>query len=423
MGERNDESAGLTSFPPIPEAGLAAVLASWIGRGSLFEALSVPLEDRDVRRWTSSDVRLRANRVLLSLLESALSRWPTRTSQWLDYLPASKRHTRVIEQVPFAGVAWAESRRRFGWPPTAFIGKQAERGADMLAVQVLRWCADRLAQIWTDSVVAQPELQFRPRGQVLSALRLLELEPLSSASPLIPARADLVALRREGAPWGSVATVAQVLVEAERSFDFLIYQVLMPDDEIRWRLFHLATLGVLLTALRGAGCQITSIRPLSPKSGGPNYEVVGPRGESYLLWFEASGVWSYFGKRSPFIEATSGISHARRSNGADLLLLMPDSRALILECKYSWNQDVVARTGYYQAMAYGAEARSHLAEVVVAVAVGPESVVSASSFANLNIGRVGTVPPSALMSLVNEFVSSQDVSVPQDQAGAAARER
>ncbi|MER5610752.1 hypothetical protein [Streptomyces sp. NPDC002215] len=184
----------------------------------------------------------------------------------------------------------------------------------------------------------------------------------------------------------------------------------MPDDEIRWRLFHLATLGVLLSALHEAGCQITSLRPLSPKSGGPNYKVLSPRGELHLLWFEASGVWSYFGKPSPFIEATSGISQARRSNGADLLLLMPDRRALILECKYSWNQDVVARDGYYQAMAYGAEVRSRLADVVVAAAVGPESVVSVSSFTNLSIGRVGTVPPSGLTSLVNEFLNDQIVS-------------
>ena len=189
----------------------------------------------------------------------------------------------------------------------------------------------------------------------------------------------------------------------------MIYQVLMPDDEIRWRLFHLATLGVLLTALREAGCQITSLRPLSPKSGGPNYEVVSSRGEPYLLWFEASGVWSYFGRPSPFVEATRGIGHARRSNGADLLLLMPRRRALILECKYSWNQDVVARDGYYQAMAYSAEAQSRLADFVIGVAVGPESVVSASSFTNLSIGRVGTAPPSGLTSLIDEFLNSQTV--------------
>jgi hypothetical protein len=79
---------------------------------------------------------------------------------------------------------------------------------------------------------------------------------------------------------------------------------------------------------------------------------------------------------------------------------------LILECKYSWDQDWVARHGYYQSMAYSAEIRSRLAEVVLAATVGPESVVSASSFTNLSIGKVGTVPPSALGSLVYEFLNS-----------------
>ncbi|MDF9870697.1 hypothetical protein OKW18_002835 [Streptomyces pratensis] len=411
MDKRDDQVASLTGFPPIPSSGLTAVLASWVGRGSLFEALSVPTEDREVREWASSDVRLRANRILLTLLDPHLGGWPKRASEWLDYLPASKTHTRVIEQVPFSGVAWAESRRRFGWPPTAFIGKNAERGADMLAVQVLRWCADRLAHIWIDGEAVQQQLRLESMDQLLSVLKLLELEPLSSASPGVPTRADLIALKREGSPWGGVATVAQILMEADNSIDYLVYQVLMPDDQMRWRLFHLAILGVLLSSLREVGCQITSLRPLSPKSSGPNYEVVSPRGELYLLWFEASGVWSHFGKSSPFIEATRGIGHARRSNGADLLLLMPDRRALVLECKYSWNQDVVARDGYYQAMAYGAEVRSRLADNVVSAAVGPESVVSVGSFSDLSIGRVGTIPPSGLSSLVDDFVNDQAIGI------------
>jgi hypothetical protein len=132
-------------------------------------------------------------------------------------------------------------------------------------------------------------------------------------------------------------------------------------------------------------------------------------------------VWSYSGKPSPFVEATSGISHARRSNGADLLLLMPDRRALVLECKYSWDQNFVARNGYYQAMAYGTEARSYLAEVVVAVVVGPESVVSTSSFTNLSIGRVGTVPPSALASLADEFLNYQSVNAVETEKSPEQR--
>jgi hypothetical protein len=406
MGEPNDSGVGLSNSPPIPEAGLAEVLASWTGRGSLFEALSVPLNERETRQWTSSDVRMRANRILLSLLETSLSRWPRRVGEWLDYLPASKSRTRVIAQVPFAGVAWAQTRRSFGWPPLAFVGKQSERGADMLAVQVLRWCAERLERIWSDSLSTSPELRYKAADQLRSMLELLQLEPLSSASPMTPSRADLVALRREGAPWGSVAAVAHELLEAESSVDYLIYRLLMPDDEIRWRLFHLATLGVLLVSLREAGCQIKSVRPLSSRSRGPNYEVLIPQGGLYLLWFEGSGVWSYLGIPSPFLEATSGVKRVQRSNGADLLLLRPGRRVLIVECKYSWDADVVARDGYYQATAYGAEARSRLAEVVVTVAVGPETVVSRSSFTDLTIGRLGTVAPSGLSSLVAEFVKT-----------------
>ncbi|WBQ05058.1 hypothetical protein [Kribbella sp. CA-293567] len=284
----------------------------------------------------------------------------------------------------------------------------------MLAVQVLRWCADRLMQVWTDSVAVQPEVQFGSADQLAAVFALLEIEPLSSAAPGMPTRADLKALRREGAPWGSVADAAHVLIEAERSVDFLMYRLLMPDEEIRWRLFHLSILGMLLIALREAGCQITSLRPLSAKSGAPNYEIASPAGEVYLLWFEASGVWAHLGSPSPFVEATRGISQAHRSNGADLLLLSPGVKALVLECKYSWNQDVVARNGYYQAVAYGVETRTRLAKNVVSVAVGPESVVSAASFTNLTLGRVGTVPPSALAALVDHFVHQGNGAVVAD---------
>jgi hypothetical protein len=405
MGEGDDEGPSLTGFPPIPETGLAVVLASWSGRGSLFEALSVPLHEREVRRWTSSDVRMRANRVLLSLLEPSLCRWPSRISEWLDYLPASRTNTRVIQPVPFAGVAWAESRRRFGWPPRAFVGKEVERGADMLAIQVLRWCAERLKQIWEDTLRSQPELQSTSVNQIGTALSLLDVEPLFSAVPGLPSRADLVALRREGAPWGSVASVAHILLEAEQSVEYLLHQILMPDDEIRWRLFHLGVLGVLLVALREAGCRIKSLRPLSSKSGGPNYEIVNSSGDLYLLWFEASGVWPYLDRPSPFAEATSGVRQARRSNGADLLLLLPDRRALVLECKYSWNQDFVARDGYYQTVAYATEAKSRLAGDVLAVTVGPEPVISENSYTNLSVGRVGTIAPSGLSSLVDAFLN------------------
>jgi hypothetical protein len=98
------------------------------------------------------------------------------------------------------------------------------------------------------------------------------------------------------------------------------------------------------------------------------------------------------------------MKNTARSNGADLLLLDAQRQALIIECKYSANPDRVARDGYYQAVAYAAEARSRLVEQVVAVAVGPESVVPEASFATLNVGTVGTVAPSHIGKLVEQFV-------------------
>lgn len=407
MGQWHDAGAGL-GFPPIPEAGLATVLSSWSGRGSLFEALSIPVDQRDERRWTASDVRLRANRVLLGRVDPLLKRWPKRTAQWLDHLPASKTHARVVKLVPFAGVNWSDSRRQFGWPPSAFVGKQAERSADMLVVQVLRWCIERLQLAWVDVSRAYPDLPLTAMDNVQAALALLQLEPLAGANSAAPVRSDLIALRREGAPWGSVADVAHHFLEAEESLQHLVFELLLPDDEIRWRIFHLAILGLVLMALRSSGCQVASVRPLSAQSAGPNYEIKRGDGRLYQLWFEASSVWSFHGRTSPFVEATRGMKHAARSNGADLLLLDSNRNALIIECKYSASSDRVARDGYYQAVAYAAEASSRLVGRVVSVAVGPESVVSESSFSELNVGTVGTVPPSALDGLVLQFVARTD---------------
>jgi hypothetical protein len=404
VGNPNDQGSSLNRFPPIPEAGLASVLASWSGRGSLYEALTAPLGTTDELQWSPIDVRRRAHRVLLAHIEEALARWPRRSADWLDYLPASRRQERLSSQSPFAGVAWAESRRRFGWPPSQFVGKEAQRGPDMLVVQVLRWCADRLSEVWDDAKILSPEQNCSATDQLDALKKLLRLEPLLSSTPMIPSRADLNALRREGAPWRSVATVAHELVEAERSWDFLLQRLLIPDDEIRWRLFHLGVLGTLLDALRNAGCNVVSRRPLSARTGGPNYEVMGHDGRTYLLWFEASGVWGYTEAVSPFAEATQAVRKARRSNGADLLLLLPNQRALVIECKYSWNADMVARDGYYQAMAYATEIRSRLTPEVHAVVVGPDGVVIGASFTSLLVGRVGTASPAALGDVINVFL-------------------
>lgn len=404
MGDADDPRPGLSGYPAVPEEGLAAVLSSWTGRGSLYEALSVPADETDPRRWSESDVRTRANRVLFSLLEPALARWPSRASYWLDLLPATKVRTEEVRTHPFSGVAWAQSRRAYGWPPSAFVGKSSTREVDTLAVQVLRWTIERLQQVWADAVSLAPDLHSSSADPLAAALQLLAHEPLATVHPAAPARSDLVALKREGAPWGAVAEVAKLLHDAEASSDFLVHQLLMPDDDIRWRLFHLGTFGVLLATLRAEGCQVVSKRPISASSGAPNYVVRTPAGEDYQLWFEASGVWAELDMVSPFVEATSSVRRATRTNGADILMLSPGRKALVVECKYSWNADFVARNGYYQAVAYGAEARSRFATEVISAAVGPDGVVNGTSSASLHFGRVVTTSPSGLPAIVRELL-------------------
>jgi hypothetical protein len=232
---------------------------------------------------------------------------------------------------------------------------------------------------------------------------LLTVEPVAAAKPLRPRRQELVALHREGAPW-AIAEVAEELRSAEASLEHLASRLLLPDDAIRWRLFHLAVLGVLLESLRDAGCIVRSLRPLSAGDFGASYEVFAPNGRRWDLWFEASGIWSHCGVTAPYAEATRGINGVSRALGADLLLIDPCHQALIIECKYSEFREVVARNGYYQAMTYATEIRTRLAPHVTSFAIGPESVVGSPSFTECLVGRVGTAPPSALPEIVQSVL-------------------
>jgi hypothetical protein len=133
---------------------------------------------------------------------------------------------------------------------------------------------------------------------------------------------------------------------------------------------------------------------------------LGAYSQIWDLWFEAAGIWQELRLRSPYAEATSGVSLKERALGADLLLTRPGGPFLVLECKYSWNSDFVARNGYYQAVAYAAELASRVNANVTAIAVGPEGVVGRSGFTNLLVGRIGICPPSAIPELLRSFLSA-----------------
>lgn len=392
------------AFAPIPERGLQKVLAHWSGRGTIWGLLAAAVSEEVQARWTPRQIEMRANRILFEMLQPALRRWPKRTHEWVNVLPAVSGRSSLVSESPTGRVSWGETRVRFGWPPIAFAAHQNTRSAHTVPVETLRWTIEELQQVARDAASLYPDLVNDATRTLRTAARLLAIEPLQSASAARPDSQTLLALRREGAPWGAVADVAEHLLVKTNSAA-LASTLLLPDEGIRWRLFHLGVLGEVLSCLHEQGCVVTSHRPLGMAGTGPSFEVQDFCQRTWYLWFEAAGAWSHLKTPAPYAEATKELSAVDRALGADLLFLLPGERALILECKYSSNVDFVSRNGYLQAATYANEVKARLAKVVFSVAIGPESVLPTLAFTELASGRVGIAPPSAIDSLVREIIA------------------
>jgi len=397
--------------PPIPQAGLDTVLRAWNGQGQLWEGLSAVAGELAERDWKARDIRRRANRVLLSLLIPFLRRWPTQDQAWIESLPAQNIHKRVRNATPISGTSWSETRK-LGWPPRAFAGRSRERVADTLLLTSFRWTLDSLLLVVNDACAVEPSIDIDVRPNLGAAFALINTEPVASATGIMPSRADIQALRSEGRPWSSMATVAdQLRLLTALSLADLAHRLVLPSAQLRWRLFHLGVLGEVLIALRECGCLVRSVRPLSGASGGPCFAVKDAIGRTWDLWFEAAGAWGWYGRPSPYVEVAGRVGLGARSIGCDLALVLPEVQALVLECKYSTDYGVVCRDGYEQVVTYAAEMRTRLVKGVVSAVVGPEEVVpmrsDAESFIDLIVGKVGIVPPSALGFLIRILLGSK----------------
>lgn len=400
------------SAPPIPEEGLAEVLGRWIGRGGLYDGLAAARDEADDREWTALHLRARAERILFEQIIDSVRELPLRMATWLDAIPAVRSQHGFTSDAPVAGTDWVATRIRHGWVPETFIGRRAARSTDMLLASALKWTLSQLMLVRRGARQSYPDVDLPVREQLDVAERLLAMAPLSAADAIRPSRQDLTAIFRAGRPWGLIARIAEALMILDQAPDRLIAALLMPDDEIRWRLFHLGVLGVMLQALRARGCSIVSMRPISASSAGPAFRITDRSGKIWFLWFEASGIWSQAGKRPPYAEATAGLALKDRAIGADLLLISKDGEALVIECKYSFNPEFVARAGYYQAIGYATELKSRLCHHVVAIAVGPDGVVQRPSMTELQVGRIGTCAPSHLAACIDEFFVDLTVTAP-----------
>ncbi len=394
---------------PIPRAGLAEVLRAWSGQGQLWNALAAVQDDQLDTEWSAEDVRRRAHRVLFAKLEGLLTRWPRDLRTWTEALPAESKRERVLSNAPTSGTSWRETRR-LGWPPRSFAGHVRSRVADTLLVTTLRWTIQRVLDIRRDAVSVETSLGKVAREQMGAAEKLLDVEPVASAEPILPTRSDVVALSREGRPWTSLAPVCDALRStSQASLYELCSELVVPseDDDLLWRLFHLGVLGEVLLYLREAMVEVRSLRPLSGAStNGPSYRVEDHDGGHWDLWFEASGMWSwseYGSLREPYKAAIEGLYGSPRALGADLLLVRPGDRALVLECKYSLDGTYVA-SGYSQAVTYAMELKDRLVDETTAVVVGPEGVVDHHSSTDTLVGRIGVTPPSSLGMVLSRFL-------------------
>lgn len=381
--------------PALPWPGLLSVLSNYSSRGQLFTALgTVPDDDA----WSSSDVRRRARRILLERLIPTVRALPTSTSAWLDALPAESRRHRATTTVPVGRIDWPRTRLG-GWPPTRFVTSRRSRTPDEVLVTTLAWAGGRVLDVVKDATSLLPGGGDPIAVQLETLRRLLDVRPLVDAEPVAPGRPELAALRATGRPWSALASMIDVLRLEDLDLPALARELLVPDDDLRWRLFHLGCLGTVLTALKGRGWTATGLRPLGIGTG-PAYALTDDVGRQWELWFEAAGIWSYYKVSSPYAEASAGLAAAAQPLGADIALFRGNEEAVAIECKYSADPKYIVRNGYLQGMAYLSEIRSRKASTCRAIVVGPEDVVPSTHSTSTIAGELYIAPPSALPQLL-----------------------
>jgi len=411
---------------PIPTAGLSALLRGWSGEGlltgGLWQALAAVQADEPDHhldddestqpQWTEHRIQARAQRVLLERLRPDLSGWPTRLGQWTDALPVVTVSRTTTARRPLRPTNWVATARRHGWPPQTFIGRLRTTTADELLISTLRWTIPQVLATARAAERLLHDVSGDIRSQLNVAGELLEyIGGAGDAPPPLPA--DLRAIAGSGHPWSGLAAVAGVYVRYGQRLDELAYDLIYPDETLRWRLFHLGVLGQVLLALREHGAQVQWVAPLSGTSAGPQYAVLLPDGRQMDLWFEAAGIWRHYNEPSPYRAAVAAVTAARSGGGqpigADLLLIERGKTGLVLECKYSAHVGEVARKGYLQAVAYASELRSSLATHSWGYVVGPDTVVPGSSrtiaYAEQLSGEIGVVGPAGISELFERFLA------------------
>jgi hypothetical protein len=215
--------------------------------------------------------------------------------------------------------------------------------------------------------------------------------PVASAIPEVADIdfSEVAAASRAGRPWNSLTPITELLLEL--GSDPLRYaeEVVYPDEELRWRLFHLAVYGEMVSAFVLAGWHVLSTGPLLGSARAPTH--VAHRDASLVdLWFEASGAWRHYANGLPlgYWLATAAARTGRGALTPDCLAVRREGEdvvsAIALETKYSLTDpSYVIRDGYLQSLGYAVELGRALQCPTRVITVAPTSMVEGMSVAQL----------------------------------------
>lgn len=385
----------MTKKLSFPEDGLVELFRSWSGKGELYAGLAAVLSEDDFD-WTEKDVERRAHRILFEQCRPLIEQLPTNVQDWLKVLPVVSQAEMVRSRSPRGAIDWSATRRQ-GWPPTEFFGRARRRGVDDELLSTLRWTVERLIAVHLHAKEMRPTIGNKVQAQLSTLDDLAAMPQLRAVEAAPPDLLMVEGIRRAGPLWRVVGDLADLLRQEETSdLARLAAELLTPDDELRWRLFHLCVLGTMLGVLREQKCRPVSRRPLAGRSRGPAFRVEVPDAAPWDLWFEAAEVWGFTKNTEPYVDATRGLERRGYVRGADLFLMDPtNKRGVVVECKYT-DQGKYLHRGYDQALAYLVEARTLLIDDGEAFVVAPLAAAPRVGRGETMAGRLTYCAPEHL---------------------------
>jgi hypothetical protein len=385
----------------------------WQGAGELWSAVAAAASDETTRRWTAEDVRRRALRVLLPKVARDIVALPRDRRAWEEGLAAESRTTLRRGTAARGRVDWGRTARGT-WPPTELVYRARQRRPDSVLANALAWAVERAQRLLdaAPSTLTELEQSAVERLEVLAAMS--DHAVLYGREPQPLAGDDVRALRGSGYPWRDLARVANSIITIEaRGLEHLALELLAPDAEMGGKLFHLGVCGEMVYGLQQLGCVVESVRPIGggQASDRPAFRTLHA-GVEWELYFESAGIWRELDLRQPYVDAVSALVGTSQALSADLLLIdRQGRRALILECKDSYDATYVGRSGYHQATTYLIEAEGRLSDETVALTIGHAGTVCGMSVTALGGGLVGLAEADLVADIVSSFVRDESVAL------------